>query len=271
MKRDVLSSLQNEPSLSTHASRRRFISTLGGVLGSTLLFGCSPLPSIDFFTQIEIEPDRSRLFIARARHGAYRARVVTAKDVTGNAFARVDEILKKTRADMCVNGSFFEEDGSPSGLLIIGGKVENPFITGKGDGVLHIDREGQIHLAAMDYNLLVRFLKDPSDFTHALQCNLLSRNGDILYRWWKKEPARLVPRNLIGISEWGVVDVIAKDTNFILGDQYMREVHRCHTVAALDGGGSAAGIDRWGNRSKNEIMDEKNEGRVPNFLIFEMI
>jgi hypothetical protein len=114
-------------------------------------------------------------------------------------------------------------------------------------------------------SLLKHYIRQRGDFVCALQLNLLSRNSNILYRWWRK--AKVTPRNLIGISDLGVVDIIFKDTTLAEGDEYMRRVQNCHTVGALDGGGSASAVDSSGGRSYRPDLGDNREVKVPNFVV----
>jgi uncharacterized protein YigE (DUF2233 family) len=245
--------------------RRAFLKTLIGSVGLALTQGCLRLPKYGLFTETAVSEECRHIFITKAEHKKYRAKIVTAFDTVGKPFATTTEILDATGGDVCLNGGFFENDGSPSGLLITNGQIKRPFIPGKGDGVLHIDRGGQIHINAMTLGLLKRYISHRGDFVYALQLNLLSRCGDILYRWWKK--AKIVPRNFIGISYLGIVDVIFKDTTLARGDEYMRLIHNCHTVGALDGGGSASAVDRSGGLSYRPDLGDSREVKIPNFVV----
>jgi uncharacterized protein YigE (DUF2233 family) len=195
-------------------------------------------------------------------HGHYRAKIVTAVDVLGETFARTADILEVTDADICVNGSFFEADGSPSGLLIIDGEERHPYVPEKGDGILYTDAEGGLDLVFINQFTPIR-----ERAVEAIQINLLSMDGMKYYRTWRDD-AKMVPRNFIGINDEGVVNVIFKDTNFVLGDEYMRREHGCRVVGALDGGGSASAITGSGLSSYREELDEKREVRVPTFVLF---
>ena len=223
---------------------------------------CAHVPTEwDVTSNVNLESG-DRLFITKLEHETYRAKIVTAEEILGKRFARTSEILEETGADICLNGSFFEADGSPSGLYISNRSVKSPYVPGKGDGILFTNKNGELNLIP-----LTTFLKyETTDFVDALQLNLLSLGDDILYRWWRWH-AKEVPRNLIGINKWGVVDVIFKNTNLVLGDKYMRSVHKCYVVGALDGGGSASGIDRLGNGSYDKDIDKWRETRVPIFIL----
>lgn len=257
--------MQSRKNIAAQIKRRTFLKALVGSVGLTLTQGCLRLPKYGILTEITGWEESRHIFVTKAEHKKYRAKIVTAADIVGKTFAGTKEILDATGADVCFNGSFFENDGSPSGLLITNGKIKHPFIPGKGDGVLHIDRGGQIHISAMTLRLLKRYINRRDDFVYALQLNLLSRNSDILYRWWRK--AKVTPRNFIGISDLGIVEAIFKDTTLAKGDEYMRRVHNCHTVGALDGGGSASAVDRSGGRSYRPDLGDKREVKVPNFVV----
>lgn len=226
-----------------------------------LLPRCAHVPLYDITSSVDLKSG-DRLFITRLKHGTYRAKIVTAEEIVGEKFARTREILKATKADICLNGSFFELDGSPSGLLITNREEKNPFVPGVGDGVLFTDKDGELHLVSIE-----DFLKyENDDFVDAVQLNLLSVDDNLLYRWWRWY-AKEVPRNLIGINEREVVDVIFKNTNLVLGDEYMRHVHKCRVVGALDGGGSASAVDRLGRGSSDDESYERREARVPIFIL----
>lgn len=252
-------------SLAAPIKRRVFLKALVGSVGLALTPSCLHLPRYRILTETAGWEESRHIFVTKAQHKKYRAKIVTAYDIVGKTFAGTQEILDATGADVCFNGSFFEDDGSPSGLLITNGKIKHPFIPGNGDGVLHIDRGGKIHLSAMTLSLLKHYMNRKDDFVCALQLNLLSHRGDILYRWWRK--AKMVPRNLIGISDLGIVDAIIKDTTLANGDEYMRHVHSCHTVGALDGGGSASAVARSGGGSYHPDLGDKREVKVPNFVV----
>ncbi len=257
--------MQSRENIAAQIKRRTFLKALVGSVGLILTQSCLRLPRYGIFTETAVSEGSRHIFVTKAEHKKYRAKIVTAADVVGKTFAGTKEILDATGADVCFNGSFFEDDGSPSGLLITNGQIKHPFIPGKGDGVLHIDRGGQIHISAMTLRLLKRYLDRRDNFVDALQLNLLSRDGDILYRWWRE--AKMVPRNLIGISDLGIVDVISKDTTLAKGDEYMRHIHSCHTVGALDGGGSASAVDRSGGGSYRPDLGDGREVKVPNFVV----
>ncbi len=223
---------------------------------------CAHIPTDwDITSNVNLESG-DRLFITKVEHGTYRAKIVSAEEILGKRFARTGEILEETGADICLNGSFFEADGSPSGLYISNRSVKSPYVPGKGDGILFTNKNGELNLAP-----LTTFLKyETTDFVDAVQLNLLSLGDDILYQWWRWH-TKEVPRNLIGINGRGVVDVIFKNTNFVLGDEYMRSIHKCYVVAALDGGGSASATDKLGNGSYDENLDKRREARVPIFIL----
>ncbi len=82
-----------------------------------------------------------------------------------------------------------------------------------------------------------------------------------------KEYKKRVPRNLIGITSGGIIDVIYKNTNFTFGDRYMREVHGCTIIGALDGGSSASALDKLGKSSYSESHKDRVEAAVANFII----
>jgi hypothetical protein len=207
--------------------------------------------------------DRNHVFITSAKHGRYLAKIVTAREITGKIFATTTEILDATGAFVCLNGSFFEDDGSPSGLFVTDRRYGNSVIYGKGDGILYVDKDRQLNMISKYH------LSEHRDrIVDALQVNIFTEEGLKLYQ--DKEHRRRVPRNLIGLSPEGIVDVIYKDTNFTLGDRYMRGVHGCTVVGALDGGGSASAVDRLGRSSYSENQKDRPEAPVANFiLLFE--
>ncbi len=245
-----------------HLKKSKKIAAITGLLLLTLLLPrCAHVPLYDITSVVDLKSG-DRLFITRLKHGTYRAKIVTAEEIVGEKFARTREILKATKADICLNGSFFELDGSPSGLLISNREEKSPFVAGKGDGVLFTDKKGELHLAPIE-----DFLKyNIDDFVDAVQLNLLSVGDNLLYRWWRWY-AKEVPRNLIGINKHEVVDVIFKNTNLVLGDEYMRQVHKCRVVGALDGGGSASAVDRLGRGSCDDDNYRRREARVPIFIL----
>ncbi len=240
-----------------------FIKVLIGLM--LILPQCAHVPTEwDITSNVNLE-NGDRLYITEVEHGTYRAKIVSAEEILGKRFARTGEILEETGADICLNGSFFEADGSPSGLFISNRIVKSPYVPGKGDGILFTDKNGELKLTP-----LTTFLKyETTDFVDAVQLNLLSFGDDILYRWWRWHASK-VPRNFIGINERGIVDVIFKNTNFVLGDEYMKSIHECYVVGALDGGGSASGIDRLGKKSYDENLDKRREVRVPIFILIHL-
>ena len=201
------------------------------------------------------------VFITAALHGSYLAKVVTARDVLGKTFATTAEILNATGAFVCVNGSFFEGDGSPSGILVCDGSHRSPVTYGKGDGILYVDRSRRVHIISK-----YRYAEHKDNIVDALQINLFTQDDLKLYE--DKTYKRQVPRNLIGTTPEGIVDVIYKNTNFTYGDQYMRQTHGCTVVGALDGGSSASAVDRLGRSSYSEGRGDRPEAAVANFLIF---
>lgn len=204
--------------------------------------------------------DKNHVFITTARHDRYLAKVVTACEVLGKTFATTGEILSATGAFVCFNGSFFEGDGSPSGLYVCDGSYKNRIIYEKGDGILYIDRARQIHIISKYH-----YSEHKDKIVDALQINLFTENDLKLYE--DKLNRRRVPRNLIGIRPEGIVDVIYKSTNFTLGDRYMRTVHGCTVIGALDGGSSASAVDKLGKSSYREDRGDRPEAAVANFVI----
>jgi len=246
----------------TPLTRRSFLTGLGLAAASVLLPRCAAMPDRGMSIETAGNSDGTHLFVTRLPHGSYRSRIVTARDIVGETFARTTEILEATDADVCVNGSFFEADGSPSGLLIIDGEELHPYIQEKGDGILYTDEDGALDLVFMNQFIPIR-----DRAVEAIQINLLSMDDVTFYRRWRRD-AKRVPRNLIGLNEEGIVNVIFKDTNFVLGDEYMKRVHDCRVVGALDGGGSASAVSKSGLTSYKEELDEKREVRVPTFVLF---
>lgn len=204
---------------------------------------------------------QDHVFITTALHGSYLAKVVTARDILGKTFATTGEILDATGAFVCVNGSFFEGDGSPSGILVCDGSHKSPVTYGKGDGILYVDRSRRVHIISK-----YQYAEHKDSIVDALQINLFTQDDLKLYE--DKAYKRQVPRNLIGTTSEGIVDVIYKNTNFTYGDQYMRQTHGCTVVGALDGGSSASAVDRLGRSSYSEGRGDRPEAAVANFLIF---
>ena len=204
--------------------------------------------------------DEDHVFITSARHDHYLARVVTAREILGKTFATTGEILDATGAFVCFNGSFFEADGSPSGLFVCGGLQKNPVTYGKGDGILYIDRSRRIHIISKFH-----YAEHKENFVDAIQINLMTEGELKMYE--DKTYKKLVPRNFIGTTPEGIVDVIYKNTNLTYGDRYMRQTHNCTAVGALDGGGSASAVDRLGKSSYKEGRRDRREAAVPNFIV----
>jgi hypothetical protein len=244
-----------------HCTRRAFLRGTG--LAAAGFFACphellAAGPPIT--TDSRRIDDENHAFITAALHGLYLAKVVTARDVLGKGFATTGEILAATGAFVCFNGSFFEGDGSPSGLLVCDGSYRSPVNYGKGDGILYIDRARQIHIISKYH-----YPEHKDAIVDALQINLLTEDDLKLYE--DKTYKRLLPRNLIGTTRDGIVDVIYKKTNFTYGDRYMRQIHGCTVVGALDGGSSASAIDKLGKSSYSESHGDRPEAAVANFIV----
>ena len=254
--------IDEERRFRTILTRRTFLTGLGLTAASILLPRCASLHDRRMSVEVVGNDIGTHLFVTRLPHGDYRGKIVTARDVVGETFARTTDILEATDADICVNGSFFEADGSPSGLLIIDGEQRHPYIQEKGDGILYIDEDGALDLVFMNQFIPIR-----DRAVEAIQINLLSMDSVTFYRTWRRD-AKRVPRNFIGMNDEGIVNVIFKDTNFVLGDEYMKRVHKCRVVGALDGGGSASAVSKSGLSSYRDELDEKREVRVPTFVLF---
>ena len=238
-------------------SRREFNAGLLFGLGNLLLPRNSYGLSQSIETQTASWKNGNHAFITQAKNNKYRAEIVSAREITGKSFASTKEVLERTQAYVCLNGGFFENDGSTSGLYVRKGKIVKPYTLGKGGGVLYTDKKYQAHIVTEN-----EFTRHRNDVVDAIQVNLLRSADKIMYK--EDINAKKLPRNLIGIASGGLVDVIFKDTNFTLGDRYMKITYGCDTVAALDGGPSASGVDKFGNNSfrKGDIK----EVEVPNFL-----
>jgi len=260
--RNMPVSIDEERRLTAPLTRRTFLTGLGLAAASMFLPRCASIPDRRIAVEARGNEDGTHLFVTRLPHGSYRSRIVTARDVVGETFAHTADILEATDADICINGSFFEADGSPSGLLIIDGEERHPYIQDKGDGILYTDEDGALDLVFMNQFIPIR-----ERAVEAIQINLLSMDGVTFYRRWRRD-AKLVPRNFIGIHDEGIVNAIFKDTNFVLGDEYMKRVHDCRVVGALDGGGSASAVSKSGLSSYREDLDDTREVRVPTFVLF---
>jgi uncharacterized protein YigE (DUF2233 family) len=241
-------------------TRRRFLQGLGLAAGLFVAGTDLRADGPPIVTESRVIEGRNHTFVTTARHGRYLAKVVTALDVLGKPFATTPEILAATGAFVCFNGSFFEGDSSPSGLYVCDGLYKNPVTYDKGDGILYIDRARQIRIISKYH-----YAEHEEEIVDALQINLFTEGDLKLYD--DKEYKRRLPRNLIGIGPDGVVDVIYKNTNFTLGDRYMKAIHGCTVVGALDGGSSASAVDRLGRASYREDLGDRGEAAVANFLI----
>ncbi len=244
----------------TRCTRRTFLAGLVGTAGAVLSAQAQPAESPRIVTASRRLDDENHVFITSARHGRYLAKIVTAREITGKTFATTTEILDATGAFVCLNGSFFEDDGSPSGLFVTDHRCANTVIYGKGDGILYVDKDRQLKMISKYH-----FSEHRDRMVDALQINIFSEENMKLYE--DNEHKRRVPRNLIGLSPDGIVDVIYKDTNFTLGDRYMRGVHGCTVVGALDGGSSASAVDRLGRSSYSESQKDRPEAAVANFIL----
>jgi hypothetical protein len=250
-----------EPDGTGYCTRRVFLGGIAVAVGTLIHPGRLVADGPTISTQVRRIDEQNHAFITTALHGNYLAKVVTARDVLGKTFATTGEILDATGAFVCLNGSFFEADGSPSGMLVRDGSCEKSVAYGKGDGILYIDRSRRVHIIS-----IYHYSEHKDNIVDALQINLLTEDNLKLYE--DKTYKRRVPRNLIGTTPDGIVDVIYKSTNFTYGDRYMRQVHGCTVVGALDGGSSASAADRLGRSSYNEGHGDRAEAPVANFLIF---
>ena len=207
-------------------------------------------------------------FITVARKGRYMANMVTAEEITGRRddFATTQFVRKAKDAYVCFNGSLFRNKDAASGLEIHNGQEKMPYVENVGDGVLFTDGNGQVHIMPIK-DFLRSFSKGGGRYyvVDALQLNLLRYNDKIKYK--PNELDKRVQRNLIGLTKDGdMIDVIFKNTNFTLGDMYMRTQHGCITVGALDGDTSASAFDINGRSSYIQGRD-KPEEKVPNFVV----
>jgi len=234
--------------------RREFVFGLGALCVASPVIASS----VGITTVQKMWDNGNHAFITKARPGSYRAEIVSAHDVLGKSFAMPREILEKTGASVCFNGGFFENDGSPSGLYVKNGKIRKSLTSRAGDGILYTNKNGQLQLVRRD-----EFHEHIAEIVDALQCNLLSYNNTLLYT--ENVSASLQPRHLIGFSSDGLTEVIFKETNFTLGDRYMRAEHHYTSVAALDGGPSASAYTRSGESSARS-EDRLKEVPVANFL-----
>ena len=217
-------------------------------------------------TRTRVFLNGNHAFITIARKGQYTADIVTAEEITGikDDFATAQFVRKAKNAYVCFNGSLFRNKDAASGLEIHNGQEKMPYVEKVGDGVLFTDGNGQAHIMPIK-----DFLRDFSarggsyHVVDALQLNLLRYNDQIKYVPNKMD--KKVQRNLIGLTKEGdVVDVIFKNTNFTLGDRYMRTQHGCITVGALDGDTSASACDKFG---KSSLIKGETEIKVPNFVV----
>ena len=205
-------------------------------------------------------------FITVARKGHYTADIVTAEEITGRKddFATTQFVRKAKDAYVCFNGSLFRNKDAASGLEIHNGQEKMPYVEKVGEGVLFTNGNGQAHIMPIK-DFLRDFSKGGGSYyvVDALQLNLLRYNDQIKYA--QNEMDKKVQRNLIGLTKDGdIVDVIFKNTNFTLGDRYMRTQHGCITVGALDGDTSASAYDKFG---KSSLRKGETEKKVPNFVV----
>lgn len=262
--------------LDDEISRRDFINLL--TLGTA---GAALFPSTSIAQQqtrtppiqtIVVPPGRwvdgNHGFITIAQADRYRADVVTGEELTGIKyyFETTQWIRDKTGAYVCFNGSLFRNKDAASGLEVHNGKEKMPYVQSVGDGVLFTDKNGQIHIIPIDIFIRDFKIRDGQyGVNDALQLNLLHYNGQRLYA--PNENDKKIPRNLIGLTKDGdLVDIIFKNTNFTLGDRYMRQQHRCVIVGALDGDTSASAFDEKRQSSYIKGLDIP-EIKVPNFIV----
>ncbi|MBN2223559.1 MAG: phosphodiester glycosidase family protein [Deltaproteobacteria bacterium] len=243
-----------------YCTRRTFLRGMGLVTASLAWRRELPADGPPITTQARRIDDDNHVFITSAPHGRYLARVVTAREVLGKTFATTGEILASTGAFVCFNGSFFEGDGSPSGLFVSNGSYKSPVTYDKGDGILYIDRTRRIRIISKYH-----YAEHKDNIIDALQINLLTEDDLKLYE--DKTYKRRLPRNFIGTTPEGIVDIIYKNTNFTFGDRYMKEIHGCTVVGALDGGSSASAVDKLGKSSYNESRGDRPEAAVANFIV----
>ncbi len=199
-------------------------------------------------------------FITKARSGKYRAEFRTAGGTLGSPdwLDTTKRMQNATGAYVVLNGGFFEPDGNPSGLYVQNGRLLSKMKPGKGDGVLYVDKAGQVNIVHADA------LKGYSDqIDDAVQLTLLTYSGEQLYSTSYGE--KKIPLHFVCLNDEGLVSVIFKNTNIRYGDEFMRGEYKCHSVAALDGGPSASAHDKFGKTSKEE--KDEPEARVANFLV----
>ncbi len=233
-----------------------FLASLEGVLLSCTN-NCHP-NSKGIITQSKKWNNKNHAFITQALEGTYFAEFVLAKDLFGKERATTKEVLERTNAKVCFNGSFFEKDSSPSGFYVHKGTLLHEYVSGKGDGILYLNRKNTLSVVPFS-----EFSKIKSEVVSALQLNLLRYKSVPNYPFLPDSPC--LPRNFIGFFEECLVNVIFKNTNFTKGDIYMKESHSCFTVAALDGGPSASAFDSSGKSSFKE--GDVSEVPVPNFIV----
>ena len=190
----------------------------------------------------------------RYANDAYRAEIVTARELLGKQFATTKEIQEETNADAVVNGTLFEHDGSSTGLFINNGEIVKAYNPEKGgDGILYIDKEGQINITPYEN------FRNTKDVVDAVQLTLLSDSDSLFYTPNPNYYTR--PLHMVGVSDEGISDVLLRSTNFTQATPMMMEKFDCDVVAALDGGPSISVT-----YSDGEDWGFKTE--VPNFLVF---
>ncbi len=193
----------------------------------------------------------------------YRAELVSAKELFGTEFALPEEVLRKTRAALVVNGGFFERSGMPSGLFINNGKLVRGIANGRGDGVLYsLRKSGELKLCRATEFFMLDDYKN-KNVADAVQLNLLS-SGHAKY-YHPKTRQEKTARTLVGLKADGsVVLAVHPGATFAEADGFMRGKHGCVKVAALDGGSSSA-LGYWGKDGK--VVMEVQGIPVANFLV----
>ena len=140
---------------------------------------------------------------------------------------------------------------------------------------MYVNGNGEIRIVPVEFFMKnFKVSNNKYNVTDALQLNLLRYYNDEI-KYTPNVNETKVPRNLIGLTQNGdLVEVVFKNTNFTLGDMYMRTQHRCVVVGALDGytSASAFGLGRnesgkFGFISSQKKSDKLPELQVPNFIV----
>lgn len=226
-------------------TRRKALGLVVGLLLPFLANGAAR----DITTKIIKWNRGSHAFVVRSRREKYSAQIVSARDITGNDVASTQEIQERT-------GAYAVFNCRNRGLYMHQGRIINPFVREKSDGLLYTNKGGQVNIVGD--TALSAFMPIMVD---AIQVDLLSAGNVKFYNPYGNTRTSIT---LVGLSDSGLVAAVFKDVTYTIGDELMRD-YGCKIVANLDSGSSSSAYDKFGRSSfrRGDSLEE----RVPNFLV----